>query len=107
MRKRSGHESLTTRSPWIAAFVFGLMHGLGFSGGLIEAGLPDGHIPAALLFFSLGVEVGHLVFLGVVLAVIALVRRLRIPFPHWAELVPPYAIGTVASYWVIERITAI
>ena len=71
---------------------------------LSEAGLPAGHIPTALLFFSVGVETGHFMFIGVVLALIALVRRIRIPFPRWAELVPPYAIGSVAMFWVIQRI---
>jgi hypothetical protein len=73
---------------------------------LSEAGLPAGHIPTALLFFSVGVETGHFLFIGVVLSAIALVRRVRIPRPRWAELVPPYAIGGVAMFWVIQRIAA-
>ena len=93
VRIHRGLESITARAPWLVAFTFGLMHGLGFAGGLSEAGLPAGHVPTALLFFSGGVEAGHFMFIGVVLAFIALVRRIRIPFPRWTELVPPYAIG--------------
>lgn len=104
LRQQRGIEGITARAPWIVAFSFGLMHGLGFAGGLSEAGLPAGHIPSALLFFSLGVETGHFLFIGVVLAFIAAVRRTRIPMPRWAELVPPYAIGSVAMFWVIQRI---
>jgi hypothetical protein len=37
---------------------------------------------------------------------IALVHRARIPFPRWTELVPRYAIGTIAMFWVIQRMTA-
>jgi hydrogenase/urease accessory protein HupE len=103
VRQRRGAESFTARAPWIVAFSFGLMHGLGFAGGLSEAGLPVGHIPAALLFFSIGVETGHFLFIGLALAFIALVRRIRIPFPRGAELVPPYAIGTIAMFWAIQR----
>ena len=103
VRMDRGIESITARAPWIVAFAFGLMHGLGFAGGLSEAGLPVGHIPTALLFFSVGVEAGHFLFIGVVLSCIALVRRARIPFPKWTELVPPYAIGTIAMFWVIQR----
>jgi hydrogenase/urease accessory protein HupE len=103
VRMRRGLESITARAPWLVAFTFGLMHGLGFAGGLSDAGLPVGHIPTALLFFSLGVESGHFMFIGVVLASIALVRRVRIPAPRWVELVPPYAIGTIAMFWVIQR----
>jgi len=104
IRQQRGDEGITARAPWLVAYTFCLMHGLGFAGGLSEAGLPAGHIPAALLFFSLGVETGHLLFIGVVLALIALVRRIRLPLPRWAGLVPPYAIGTTAMFWVIQRI---
>ncbi len=82
------------------------MHGLGFASGLSDAGLPDGHIPAALLFFSLGVEIGHFLFIGVVLALIALARRGKLPAARWAHAVPPYAIGSLAMFWVIQRIAA-
>ena len=103
VRLRRGITGITASAPWIVALTFGLMHGLGFAGGLSDAGLPAGHIPTALLFFSLGVESGHFLFIAVVLSLIALVRRLSIPFPHWAELVPPYAIGSVAMSWFIQR----
>jgi hypothetical protein len=103
---RRGIESITASAPWMVAFSFGLIHGLGFAGGLSDAGLPVAHIPTALLFFSLGVETGHFLFIGVVLSLIALTTRARISFPQWVELVPPYAIGGVAMFWVIQRISA-
>jgi hydrogenase/urease accessory protein HupE len=106
IRMRGGSKSLTASAPWVVAFSFGLMHGLGFAGGLSEAGLPVGHIPTALLFFSVGVEAGHFLFVGVVLSAIGLARRSRLRLPRWAELVPPYAIGGVAMFWVIERLAA-
>ncbi|MGA7415028.1 MAG: HupE/UreJ family protein, partial [Bryobacteraceae bacterium] len=46
-----------------------------FASGLKDAGLPDGHIPTALLFFSIGVEAGHFLFIGFVLSVSALMFR--------------------------------
>ena len=103
VRVHRGLESITARAPWLVAFTFGLMHGLGFAGGLSEAGLPVGHIPTALLFFSAGVEAGHVLFIGVVLSLIVLVSRIRIPFPRWTELIPPYAIGAIAMFWFIQR----
>jgi hydrogenase/urease accessory protein HupE len=57
LRSRGGKPGLTERAPWIVAFAFGLLHGLGFAGALSEIGLPDQHIPLALLFFSVGIEV--------------------------------------------------
>ena len=98
-----GLETFTARAPWLVALTFGLMHGLGFAGGLSEAGLPQGHIPTALLSFSVGVESGHFLFIGAVLSLIVLIRRIHISFPRRAELVPPYAIGSVAMFWLIKR----
>jgi hydrogenase/urease accessory protein HupE len=103
LRMRRGIKSMTFSAPWMVAFSFGLIHGLGFAGGLNDAGLPLAHIPTALLFFSLGVESGHFLFIGVVLSSIALMARIRISFPRWTELVPPYAIGAIAMFWVIQR----
>jgi hypothetical protein len=107
VKVRRGIRSITASAPWMVAFSFGLIHGLGFAGGLSDAGLPTLHIPTALLFFSLGVESGHFLFIGVLLSLIAFARRARIPFPRWTELVPPYAIGGVAMFWVIQRLTAL
>jgi len=104
LRVRQGQDSITARAPWLVALAFGLMHGLGFASGLSEAGLPDRHIPTALLFFSVGVETGHFLFIGFVLSVIATARRMRVKVPDWAPVVPPYAIGAVAMFWVIQRV---
>lgn len=97
--------SLTVRKPWIIAFIFGLLHGFGFAGALSEVGLPQNHIPLALLFFNIGVEAGQLLFIAAVLGWIAIVRRVRIPSLRWAAFVPPYAIGSVAMFWVIDRLS--
>jgi hypothetical protein len=103
---RQGRDGITARSPWIVAFVFGLLHGLGFAGALREIGLPAQHIPLALLFFNMGVEAGQLLFLGVVLVLAAGARRVRVQAPAWSQLVPAYAIGSMAMFWVIQRIGA-
>jgi hydrogenase/urease accessory protein HupE len=106
VRARAGHHDLAARAPWVIAFVFGLLHGFGFAGALSEVGLPAGNIPVALLFFNLGVEVGQLLFIGAVLGIVALIRMRRLSLPTWLELVPPYAIGTIAMFWTIERVAA-
>jgi hydrogenase/urease accessory protein HupE len=101
-----GRPGLTARAPWVVAFSFGLLHGFGFAGALSAVGLPPRAIPLALLFFNLGVEVGQLAFVGVVWTALTRLRRLRRRWPHWAAAVPAYAIGTVAIFWVIERVLA-
>ena len=94
------------KKRWIITLLFGLIHGFGFAGALSEVGLPQGHIPAALFFFNVGVEIGQIVFIAVVLAVITISRRIPLRVPRWAELIPPYAIGSVAMFWVIQRVVA-
>ena len=103
---RKGRTGLTERWPWVVAFAFGLLHGLGFAGALREVGLPEGAIPTALLFFNLGVELGQLAFVGVVLALLASLRSLQLSAPAWSWRLAPYGIGAVAMYWTIERVVA-
>jgi hypothetical protein len=108
LHRRQGHEGLAVRKPWLIAFSFGLLHGLGFAGALAEVGLPQNAIPLALLFFNVGVEIGQLLFITVVLGSAALVRRLlpRSIGPRWTVVAPAYCIGATASYWVIQRVAA-
>lgn len=106
VRARRGVEGLTTRAPWVVAFTFGLLHGFGFAGALSEIGLPQGQIPLSLFFFNVGVEVGQLMFVAAVLAILAVGRRIRLQMPRWAVLAPPYAIGSMAMFWLIQRIVA-
>ena len=80
---------------------FGLLHGLGFAGALSEVGLPAGEIPAALLCFNLGIEVGQLLFVVLLLGVGQLLRGLAAP--AWLRLAPAYGIGSLAAYWCFER----
>ncbi len=104
---RRGRITVTQRYPWIVAFAFGLLHGFGFAGALAEVGLPQSTIPVALLFFNVGVEVGQVLFVGAVLTVAGLATRvLRVRPPDWLGYVPPYAIGGLASFWLLERLIA-
>jgi hydrogenase/urease accessory protein HupE len=104
LRARRGRVGLAERWPWTVAFAFGLLHGLGFAGALSEVGLPQQAIPLALLFFNIGVEAGQLLFIAAVASAWAVVRRLPVRVPRAAEVIPPYAIGSVAMFWVIERV---
>jgi hydrogenase/urease accessory protein HupE len=101
-----GHAGLTERMPWLVAFVFGLLHGLGFAGALAEIGLPPNSIPVALLCFNVGVELGQLIFVAAMLGLAWGARAWlahRRPIPRW---IAPYAIGGIASFWMIERVVA-
>ena len=104
--QRGAPASLTSQWPWIVAFCFGLLHGFGFASALKDIGLPQGDIPLALLSFNVGVEIGQLIFIGCVLGVLALVKRIKLPsvIERHASAVATYAIGSVAAFWLIERV---
>ncbi|MDF7806992.1 HupE/UreJ family protein [Pontiellaceae bacterium B12219] len=101
---QQGFPGITAKAPWLMTLAFGLLHGLGFAGALSEVGLPQHAIPAALLFFNVGVEAGQLLFVGAVLAILWLLRRLPFPRVGWSPWLSAYAIGSIAMFWVFERV---
>jgi hydrogenase/urease accessory protein HupE len=97
--------TLSRRWPALVAFLFGLVHGLGFAGALKDIGLPQNHLLVALLTFNVGVELGQLL----VVAVAYPIYRVVASWPKFAAARTPalYAIGSVAAYWSIGRIVTI
>jgi len=97
--------TLSRRWPALVAFLFGLVHGLGFAGALKDIGLPQNHLLVALLTFNVGVELGQLL----VVAVAYPIYRVVASRPKFAAARTPalYAIGSVAAYWSIGRIVTI
>jgi len=106
---RPTRDLSSNRLPWLLAGGFGLLHGLGFAGALLEAGLPEGEIPLALLSFNLGIEAGQVVFVVGVLALLRMLRVVRLPeqLPAWTAMVPVYVMGSFAAMWCIERMLAL
>ena len=98
-----GAPNLTYRRPWVVAFAFGLLHGFGFAGTLSQIGIPPGDIPLALLAFNVGVEAGQIAFITAALALFAALRALEVRPRPWMQSVPAYAIGTLASFWFLQR----
>ena len=101
-----GTPSLVQRQPWLVAFPFGLLHGLGFAGALHQVGLPPRDIPGALICFNLGIEAGQMAF---VLVCLAGMKGLSMAAPRAMSPVRqalPYLIGPIASFWLIERTVA-
>jgi hydrogenase/urease accessory protein HupE len=99
-------DSLTRRAPWAVAFAFGLLHGLGFASALLDLGVPEQHVPTALLCFNLGVELGQLAIIGVVLGLRWAVRRLHLA-RDWMRPGLIYAMGGLAGFWSIDRVRAV
>ncbi|WP_462157307.1 HupE/UreJ family protein [Pseudoalteromonas sp. GB56] len=104
LRVQNGTPTLTSRNPWLVAFIFGLLHGFGFAGALADIGLPQTETPLALATFNIGVELGQLIFIAIVLAIKwAFINS--IPKNRFFERLVPYSIGTIAMFWTIERIS--
>jgi hypothetical protein len=111
-----GKPGLAARAPWVVAFVFGLLHGFGFAGALRGVGLPEKDVPLALLMFNIGVEVGQLLFIAGVVAVLSLVTRMirrgrSGEFGPWhteSMIRTPvaYVVGSLAAFWVVQRVVA-
>ena len=87
----------------LVVFGFGLLHGLGFAGVLVELGLPRDQYLTALLSFNVGVELGQLAVILLAAASIGIFRkrswyRTRVTVPL------SLLIGVVGLYWAIERV---
>ena len=112
---KGNEHSLTHRYPIAVSSSFGLLHGFGFAAVLRDIGLPQTELPTALLFFNVGVEIGQILFIGALLAgffllrpvFVRVLRSARDSEVHWRSLTIPasYAIGSIASYWMIDRVT--
>jgi hydrogenase/urease accessory protein HupE len=107
IRSDRGQTSLTAQWPWLVAFSFGLLHGFGFASALTDIGLPQGDIPIALFAFNVGVETGQLLFIAAVLGVLWCAKWIKFPdsVDRHARSVATYAIGIMAAYWFIERLS--
>jgi hypothetical protein len=107
LRNHTQQPTLTYRYPWLVAFIFGLLHGFGFAGALVETGLPANNIPLALLLFNAGVELGQVAFVAVVWLLIKWLQPKLNNTSLAYRRVVPYLIGCLAAYWFIERTVAI
>jgi hypothetical protein len=107
LKYKQGQPSLSSRMPWAIAFGFGLLHGFGFANALTGIGLPTENLPAALLFFNVGVELGQISFVLIVLALLWSHRMLKTSFPRWSESAAIYGIGTIGCFWFMTRFNMI
>lgn len=90
---------------WRVALPFGLLHGFGFSGALLDAGLSQSELPKALLFFNTGVELGQVALIGLAFPLLAVLR-------DWQRL-PRYALPAInvvlvgaGTIWCCLRVLA-
>ncbi len=104
VRKNQGQHTFSERFPWLIAFTFGLVHGLGFAGALSEIGIPQNEVPLSLLMFNVGVETGQVLFVVVVSLLLAALQKFQGSVARLLTRAAPYAIGGVAAFWTLQRV---
>ncbi len=86
------------------AFFFGLIHGLGFSGALLEAGLSMGNLAWPLLSFNLGVELGQILIVGAAFPMLQIIEKsLKGGYLYFKRSVL-FTMAAVGIFWMIQRL---
>ena len=94
---QAGHNS------WMLAFVFGLVHGFGFSFALRDSmQFAGSHLAAALLAFNAGVEIGQLAALAVMVPAIGALFRYVVP-ERMGTIILSALVAHTGWHWMWER----
>jgi hypothetical protein len=96
-------ENLLTvrvRARPLVAFLFGLVHGVGFSTILRELDLQAAALGLSLFSFNLGVELGQIAFVAVLMPVLPLFSGGPL---HAFRPAVSVGIGCLAIYWFVQR----
>jgi hydrogenase/urease accessory protein HupE len=103
-----GIENVLTRQlkPWrvIIVFLFGLLHGMGFAGVLLELGLPESEFLTALITFNVGVELGQLSVIALALVVVFWIRKREDLYRRVVVVPGSLIIAVTGLYWTVERV---
>jgi hydrogenase/urease accessory protein HupE len=84
--------------------LFGLLHGLGFASAVSELGLSEKSLLPALLAFNVGVELGQLLFVGLVVMTATMASRARLLEVSQIRSPLALALGSIAMFWTFDRI---
>jgi len=85
-------------------FGFGLLHGLGFASVLADFGLPSHAFVLGLLSFNIGVEIGQLMVVIPVFALLTVLRLNKYIFRQRFQVPVSLSISFVGLYWAAERL---
>lgn len=104
---KNNGASLSLKYPVLVSSTFGLLHGFGFASVLADIGLPENEKLTALLCFNVGVEIGQLLFVGSLVVVFSLIKKLYQPLSMETLRFPTsYFCGVLATFWMFERLAA-
>jgi len=85
------------------AVLFGLAHGAGFAGPLLELKIEADNLVWTLLAFNLGVEAGQLVAVGVVTLFLFALRRSQLKLPELSYDVLASLLFALGTFWFVSR----
>jgi hypothetical protein len=85
------------------AVLFGLAHGAGFAGPLLELKIEADNLVWTLLAFNLGVEAGQLVAVGVVTLFLLALRRSQLKLPELSYDVLASLLFALGTFWFVSR----
>ncbi len=97
-----GRSDLKLKTPWMMAFGFGLLHGLGFASALVNIGIANNQMFLSLLFFNIGIELAQIALIPIPLFLIYLSKRLYLS--NHLKILASYSIGGMGFYWFIDRV---
>jgi hydrogenase/urease accessory protein HupE len=104
-------DTLTWRYPIAVSATFGLLHGFGFASALSDIGLPQTEIPAALLAFNVGVEIGQVLFVASIISIVWLMTKALQLFQlnldgglRRLEKPIAFGVGSITMVWTVERV---
>ena len=97
-----GRSDLKLKTPWMMAFGFGLLHGLGFASALVNIGIANNQMLLSLLFFNIGIELAQIALIPIPLFFIYLSKRFDLS--NHLKILTSYSIGGMGFYWFIDRV---
>ena len=95
-------SNLKLKTPWMMAFGFGLLHGLGFASALMDIGIANNQMLLSLLFFNIGIELAQIALIPIPLFFIYLSKRFDLS--NHLKILASYSIGGMGFYWFIDRV---
>ena len=93
------------KTPWLIAFSFGLLHGMGFAGALSDIGIANDQMLLSLLFFNAGIELAQIALIPIPLVLIYLASKIN--FENYLQRSASLFIGGMGFYWFIDRVIGI
>ncbi|BBB23693.1 conserved hypothetical protein [Isorropodon fossajaponicum endosymbiont JTNG4] len=97
------NQSIKRKS--IIVFLFGLVHGLGFSSMLKSFKMSSDNFLTTLISFNIGVELAQIVIVSGVVLLLFFIKSLNLNYKKIVIIPTSIVISLIGIWWGIERIT--